>query len=95
MAIEGDRIAAVDRGIPADAAFRVIDATGQIVTPGLVDLHAHVFHKLTYWGIDPDPVALALGRDVLERRRLGGRAHARGLPRVHRRPATVAHHRRS
>ena len=61
VAIERGRIAAVDRDIPAESAFRVIDATGQIVTPGLVDLHAHVFHKLTYWGIDPDPIASRTG----------------------------------
>ena len=35
VAIARDRIAAVDRNIPAESAFRVIDATGQIVTPGL------------------------------------------------------------
>ena len=39
----------------------MIDAGGQYVTPGLVDLHTHVFHKVTYWGIDPDPVAAASG----------------------------------
>jgi hypothetical protein len=33
VAINGDRIAAVDRAIPAEAAFRVIDADGQYVTP--------------------------------------------------------------
>jgi dihydroorotase len=61
VAIARDRIAAVDRNIPAESAFRVIDATGQIVTPGLVDLHTHVFHKLTYWGIEPDPVGSRSG----------------------------------
>ena len=61
VAIARGRIAAVDRDIPAESAFRVIDATGQIVTPGLVDLHTHVFHKLTYWGIDPDPVGSRSG----------------------------------
>ena len=39
----------------------MIDAGGQIVTPGLVDLHTHVFHEVTYWGIDPDPVAARTG----------------------------------
>ena len=39
----------------------MVDASGQIVTPGLVDLHAHVFHKLTYWGLDPDPIASRTG----------------------------------
>src|SRR4051812_8541755 len=47
--------------IPEESAFRVIDAEGQMVMPGLVDLHTHVFHKVTYWGIDPDPVASASG----------------------------------
>jgi len=61
VAITRGRIAAVDREIPEDAAFRVLDASGQIVTPGLVDLHTHIFHKVTYWGIDPDPVASTSG----------------------------------
>jgi dihydroorotase len=61
VAIANGRIAAVDRAIPEVAAFRTIDAAGQIVTPGLVDLHTHVFHKVTYWGVDPDPVASASG----------------------------------
>ena len=61
VAISRGRIAAVERGIPAESAVRVVDASGQIVTPGLVDLHAHVFHKLTYWGLDPDPIASRTG----------------------------------
>ena len=61
VAMQRGRIAAVDHGIPAAAAFHVIDATGQYVTPGLVDLHTHIFHKVTYWGIDPDPVASTTG----------------------------------
>ncbi len=61
VAVTRGRVAAVDHDIPADAAFQVIDAAGQIVTPGLVDLHTHVFHKVTYWGVDPDPVASTSG----------------------------------
>ncbi|OUC08724.1 dihydroorotase, partial [Litorilinea aerophila] len=61
VAIHRGRIAAVDREIPTTAAARVIDATGQIVTPGLVDLHTHVYHHVTYWGIQADPVAARTG----------------------------------
>ena len=61
IAVKRDRIAAVDRDIPAGAAARVIDATGKIVTPGLVDLHSHVFHGCSYWGVRPDPVASRSG----------------------------------
>ncbi|HEX5688627.1 MAG TPA: amidohydrolase/deacetylase family metallohydrolase [Roseiflexaceae bacterium] len=61
VAIKRNRIAAVERDIPFDAASRVIDAAGQIVTPGLVDLHTHVYHRATFWGIDPDPVAARSG----------------------------------
>jgi len=61
VAVQRGRIAAVEREIPADAAFTTVDATGLYVTPGLVDLHTHIFRKVTYWGIDPDPVASRSG----------------------------------
>ncbi|MDQ2999581.1 MAG: amidohydrolase/deacetylase family metallohydrolase [Chloroflexota bacterium] len=61
VAIKRNRIAAVDRDIPIESAARVIDASGQYVTPGLVDLHTHVYHHVTFWGIDPDPVAARSG----------------------------------
>jgi dihydroorotase len=61
VAVTGDQVAVVDKDIPVEAASQVIDAAGQYVTPGLVDLHTHIFHKVTYWGIDPDPVASSSG----------------------------------
>ena len=42
VAIAGGAIARVAAAIPEAEARLVIDATGLIVTPGLVDLHAHV-----------------------------------------------------
>lgn len=61
VAVHRNRIAVVDHDIPANAAARVIDATGKIVTPGLVDLHSHVFHGCSYWGVRADPVASRSG----------------------------------
>ncbi len=43
VAVAGGKIAAVAKDIPAGQAKRVIDATGLYVTPGLVDMHAHLF----------------------------------------------------
>jgi dihydroorotase len=43
VAISGNRIAAVAADIPASDARRTIDVTGLYVTPGLVDMHVHVF----------------------------------------------------
>src|SRR5437870_8195145 len=44
VAISGDRIAAVAPDLPSDSAAEVADARGLYVTPGLIDIHAHVFH---------------------------------------------------
>ena len=61
VAIAGGKIARVEAGIDPGTASNVIDASGQIVTPGLVDLHTHVYWGVTYWGIEPDPVAARSG----------------------------------
>jgi len=43
VAIKGDRIALVSRsGIAAGRGARVIEATGRIVAPGFIDMHAHL-----------------------------------------------------
>ena len=43
VAIAGGKIAAVSPSIPAEDARRVVDARTLYVTPGLVDIHVHVF----------------------------------------------------
>jgi dihydroorotase/N-acyl-D-amino-acid deacylase len=43
VAISGDRIVRVSRSpLERDSATRVIDATGRVVAPGFIDLHAHL-----------------------------------------------------
>jgi dihydroorotase len=56
VAITRGYVAAVDAAIPPDSAFTTVDAGGLIVTPGLIDFHTHVFHRFTYWGLDPDAI---------------------------------------
>lgn len=61
VAIKRDRIAAVDANIPAESAHRVIDVTGQFVTPALIDMHAHVYEHATYWGVNADAIGSHCG----------------------------------
>lgn len=39
----------------------VLDACGLLVTPGLIDLHVHVYYGASHYGIEPDPHCLATG----------------------------------
>jgi dihydroorotase len=47
-------VEAVEPDIPAARALRVIDAGGKLVTPGLVDLHCHVYPYGSAIGIPAD-----------------------------------------
>jgi len=47
-------IEAVEADIPATRAQRVLDAAGKLVTPGLVDLHTHVYPYGSAIGIPAD-----------------------------------------
>ena len=42
LAIAGHTVAAVGPGIPASRAERVLDVSGHLVVPGLIDIHTHV-----------------------------------------------------
>src|SRR5471032_3237738 len=43
IGIKNGIIEAVEASIPADRTLRNIDASGKLVTPGLIDLHAHTY----------------------------------------------------
>jgi N-acyl-D-amino-acid deacylase len=47
VAITGDRITAIGVNLPAEGA-RVLDATGQIVAPGFIDIHTH-YDAQVFW----------------------------------------------
>lgn len=51
------RVVAVDDDLPADNAAQLVDAQGCIVTPGLIDLHSHVYWGGTSLGVDANRLA--------------------------------------
>src|ERR1700704_2669336 len=46
-------IEALAADIPADKGLKVLSAAGKLVTPGLIDLHAHVFPYGSALGLSP------------------------------------------
>ncbi len=60
VAIAGGKIAAVESRIEGPARQR-IDLSGRILTPGWIDMHAHIYPGATTWGIQADALCLATG----------------------------------
>jgi dihydroorotase len=48
-------------GTAAGAAGQVVDVSGLIITPGLVDLHTHLYDGVSHYGIDADTFCLRRG----------------------------------
>ena len=61
VAFAEGKVAAVGDNIASAEARQTLDATGCLVTPGLIDLHVHVFWGVSHLGIEPDPTCLARG----------------------------------
>jgi len=61
VAILHGRIARVAPNIPRDQARRVFEARGKIVTPGLIDIHSHVYRSGMTTSLDPDVVGFQSG----------------------------------
>ncbi|RWG67583.1 amidohydrolase family protein, partial [Mesorhizobium sp.] len=61
IAVADGRIAAIEATIDSETAGEVVDASGCIVTPGLVDLHSHVYWGGTSLGVDADRLAAKSG----------------------------------
>ena len=54
VAVQDGKIARVAPGISAEEASRVIDVGGKIVTPGLIDLHTHIYDGVNGNGVEAD-----------------------------------------
>jgi dihydroorotase len=47
VAIRNGKIAVVQSGVLPSSAMEVVDVTGKVVLPGLIDTHAHVYQYVT------------------------------------------------
>ena len=61
VAISAGKIASIAPGIAEKQARQVLDARKLIVTPGLVDVHVHVYDGVAPLGIPADPNCIAKG----------------------------------
>ncbi|MGH2405686.1 MAG: amidohydrolase/deacetylase family metallohydrolase [bacterium] len=61
VSFAGGTVAAVGTDLPRASAAEVIDCGGRIITPGMIDLHVHVFWGVSHYGIEPDPYCVARG----------------------------------
>ena len=60
VCVQDGRVAAIGPDATGDAR-ETIDATDRLVTPGLVDLHTHIYWGVSHYGITPDDSCLAQG----------------------------------
>ncbi|MGE3509313.1 MAG: amidohydrolase family protein [Vicinamibacterales bacterium] len=65
VAVLAGRIARIDANIPAAQARWIYDAKGKLVTPGLIDLHTHVYKYGINIQVDPDIVGFGSGVTTL------------------------------
>ena len=61
VGIANGRIAGVAANIPANRAREVFDAAGKLVTPGLINTHAHLYRYAYPISVDPDAVGFPAG----------------------------------
>ena len=81
VAITGDTIAKVAKDIPAKEARKVVAAEGKVVTPGLIDVHCHVYDGIYINGAEPDAAGVRQGVTTVVDGGTAGEATFGGFPR--------------
>ena len=81
VAVQDGFIARIGSDIPATESARTIEVAGRIVTPGLIDLHAHVFEGFNRNGVNPDLGGVYAGVTTIVDAGSAGAATFGGFPR--------------
>jgi dihydroorotase len=81
IAVQDGKIARIAPTIPREEATRVHEVAGHLVTPGLIDLHAHVFEGFNGNGVHPDLGGVHAGVTTIVDAGSAGCATFRGFPR--------------
>ncbi len=81
IAVQDGTIARIAPTIPREEATRVLEVAGKIVTPGLIDLHAHVFEGFNSTGVHPDLGGVYAGVTTIVDAGSSGCATFTGFPR--------------
>jgi dihydroorotase len=61
IAFQGDKLAKIEKNIPIKEGVNIYDASGKIVTPGLIDLHTHLYWGVSHFGVNADSSCLSKG----------------------------------
>jgi len=61
VAVKDGKIAGLSVNIPPNGFKKIISAKGKLVTPGLIDIHVHVYEGVTESGLNADRSCLAHG----------------------------------
>ena len=61
VAVSAGKIVAIGEQLSDYEPARTVDATDLLVTPGLIDIHVHVYRDHSPFGLDPDPLCPAGG----------------------------------
>jgi len=81
IAVQAGKIARMAPTIPREEATRVLEVAGKMVTPGLIDLHAHVFEGFNGNGVHPDLGGVYSGVTTIVDAGSSGCATFQGFPR--------------
>jgi dihydroorotase len=62
ISVDGGLISGIPGPTDTQAGAREqMDVTGMLVTPGLIDLHTHLYPGVSHYGVEPDPHCLGRG----------------------------------